>query len=214
MVASLVFFKVALFFVDDLDLYWYLYDTSTDILLVALSLALFSSISYSLYANKITSYCMVMWFSYITIHNAVLDYRIVSSNEKIMFSLVVIILFTMMFLARFCLKWHPSKTELREGNLYEVIGRPKTWRQLIIAMYTGDGGTFAITDGHKIWRYSKNRGCMIVEDFGIKHSSGRMILKIGLSSSDKLSTLDNMIGQKFSFMHNCLQLRNVSCKWR
>lgn len=212
-IIALTIFQLMLFVVDSDDTYWDLNDTSTDFLELAFAIALFTSISYTAIRLKMFTACLVLWQLYCAVSQVITDYVQAPVDDMLggIFTAVFVIV---VFLARFLFAWSPDKTETDIGCFYEVIGKPTNLSQLAVAMYSGRGGAFGITDGVHLWHYSKPHNNMVCEKLGFRYTKGRMIKKICITSKEKYTELDLMIGQRFTLMHNCLQLHALSGRWK
>ena len=195
-------------------MYWYWYDTSSDVLYLALALALFKSISYTSVKHKALAAGLVIWFGYCMVSNIMTDYAIVGDVvvSNLLAAFIVAAL-AVAFSMRFLLHWRPNNMSVTDGKFYEVIGKPENLSQVLVAIYTGRGGAFGITDGVHLWHYSKQSGCMVSETFDRGYMMGRMGKEICASFEDGRSELNSMVGQEFTTLHNCLELRSLARKW-
>lgn len=209
-----ILFQLILFAVDDPKIYWNLYDTSSDFVELIYSIALFSLISYSAVQLKLAVSCLTVWNFYGLFSQFATDYLFQQSSNNIVLGLFATVFVVVAFLARFIIRWRVSKTHIESNCFYEVIGKPTNFSQLIVAMYSGRGGAFGITDGVNLWHYSKEHDGMICEEFKPTYLMGRMVKKICIKSKEKHNELNVMTGQKFTVMHNCLELHALAGKWR
>lgn len=209
---GLIVFQISLFTVNDDVLYWDLYDTSSDFIELFLAIAVFASVSYTAVRLKMVTGCVTIWFMYSSVSQVITDY-IQAPIDDMLGGIFTAVLIIVVFLARFLFTWSPDKTETDLGCFYEVIGKPTNLSQLVVAMYSGRGGAFGITDGVHLWHYSKPHNSMVCEKLGFGYVKGRMIKKICITSKEKYNELDAMTGQRFTLMHNCLQLHALSGRW-
>lgn len=212
-VIALAAFQVALFAVPE-PAYWFWYDTSSDIVELVLAAALCSAISYTSVKHKALSAGIVIWFGYCTVSNLMTDYALVGDVvvSNLLAAFIVAAL-AVAFSMRFLIHWRPNNADIQKGKFYEVIGKPENLPQVLVAIYTGRGGAFGITDGVHLWHYSKQAGCMVREKFDRGYMMGRMGKEICDAFEDKRSELNSMVGQEFTALHNCLELRALARKW-
>ena len=197
------------------DRYWLWYHTSTDVLELAMSLALFSAVPYTRVSQKVTVAGLVIWQLYCAISQFISDYLIATSYQNgLLMATFTIVAIIVAWLMRFSLCWRPSSAQEMHGKFYEIIGRPSNLTQLVVAMYTGRGGSFAITDGSDLWCYSRQDCCMIRKKLNPGYMVGKMSMEICKATGDKYVELDSMTGRQFSSLHNCLELQTLAGKWR
>lgn len=209
----LIVFQILLFVINDDVLYWNAYDTSSDFIELFLATALFTSISYTAVRLKTITFCLTIWFLYSSTSQVITDYFIQQNIDDVLGGIFATVLVIIIFLARYTFTWSVNKTEPKLGCFYEVIGKPTNLSQLIVAMYSGHGGAFGITDGVHLWHYSKQHNSMICQTLPLGYTTGRMVKKICVTSKEKYNELDVMTGQKFTLMHNCLELHALSGRW-
>lgn len=194
------------------SVYWYVYDTSTDIFELSLSIALFSAISYSSILLKSCSFSLVIWLLFCAIFNMFIDY-VADMVDIILISIFISLTITMLFSLRFLLRCQSNNTAPPVNKFSEIVGNPKNLSQIIVAMYTGFGGSFAITDGVYIWRYSKKADCMIREKLSNTYTMGKTTKEICDTFDEGYRKLDSMVGRKFTALHNCLELHSIAKAW-
>jgi hypothetical protein len=105
-------------------------------------------------------------------------------------------------------KWDSLPTdEIHTGNIYEVIGRPKTNLQFLGFILTlGKGGAFSLTDGHYCWYFDKNSNNLECKPLDYAHLTGKKIVRLGVFSKIQKQVLDNKIHSKWSISNNCVTI--------
>lgn len=207
--------QIILVAIPDESLYWFAYHTSTDILELAMAMALFSAVPYTRVALKVTAAGISIWQLYCMASQLISDYFLVGlgSNSSTISAFTTAAL-AIAWLTRFSIRWRPSQSQDLYGKFYEVIGRPSNISQLFAAMYTGVGGSFAITDGASLWCYSRSEGCMVQKKLNPGYLTGKMIVEICNTEGAKYDELTSMVGRPFSPLHNCLELQSLAGRWR
>lgn len=213
-IVVLTVFQLSIFLISGNDLYWNIYDTSTDLIELVFAITLFLFIPYTSIKLKMITACLMSWYFYIAVSQIIINYIFQNTDNNFIGGIFATVFIIVTFLSRFIIIWRPNKTDIGPGYFYEVIGKPANISQLIVAMYTGRGGAFGITDGVDVWHYSKQHDSMICETFEPTYLMGRMVHKICETSQEKYDELHSMTGQKFTLMHNCLELHSISGKWK
>lgn len=213
-IIAVVIFQISLFWVDDNDMYWSLYDTSTDILDLVFAIALFVSIPYSAIQLKTITACIVLWNIYGTISQLINEYIVFYSDDSVVGGIFAVVFMASAFLARFAIRWRVQPVDIVPGHFYEVIGKPTNMSQLGVAMYTGHGGAFGITDGVELWHYSKQHNSRVREKLTPTYAIGKMVRQICPTSEEKYDELDADNGQEFTLLRNCLEFRALSGRWQ
>ena len=213
-VIVLAAFQVAIIAVPE-PAYWFWYDTSSDIVELVLAAALCSAISYTSVSCKALSTGIVLWYLFCTISNFITDYVIMDNViYSTLSSVFIIAAISITFSMRFLLHWRPNNIAITDGKFYEVISKPENLSQVLVAIYTGRGGAFGITDGIHLWHYSKGADCMVREYIGEGYMMGRMGKEICSAFDGGRTELDSMVDRKFTALHNCLELHDIARKWR
>ena len=187
---------------------------SSDLLLLVLSIVIYLKTSHRNIYEKACWSAVILWHLGCWVYNISIQMFFENITVAVISSTAITFVFVIMFAFRYILTWSVNKTELEIGCFYEVIGKPTNLSQLIVAMYSGRGGSFGITDGIHLWHYSKEHDSMINEKLSFGYTTGRMVKKICVTSKEKYNELDAMTGQRFTFMHNCLELHALSGRWR
>lgn len=211
--------QVLLIAITDDETYWLWYHTSTDILELALTCALFCAVPYPQIVMKMTVAGLTVWQLYCASSQFVSDYLLVTNDPLTNPNAGMMVAFftaslAIAWLMRFLVYWRPCPAPVSSSKFHEVIGRPSNLSQMGVAMYTGRGGSFAITDGTYLWRYSRQEGCMMRKTLNPGYMVGKMSVEICMVTDDKYDELDSMTGRKFSLLHNCLELQTLARRWR
>jgi len=120
------------------------------------------------------------------------------------FSALVILLWWFSF--KLITKWDSLPNDkIEPGNIYEVIGRPRSDLQFVaFILSAGTGGTWYVTDGIDCWYFSKQTGKQEKEPYDESALMGKKVVKVCESSHYILNKLNKGNGRKWSLLNNCL----------
>lgn len=206
-------FQIAIIALPD-SVYWCWYDTSSDVFEVLLSFALYSAVSYRAVSHKALSIGLSAWCFYSFLSNVITDYFSDQIEDVFLSSIFMMAALIIIFSFRFLLRFHINHNKPEVGKFYELRGRPESLSQALVAVYTGEAGSFGITDGEYLWHYSKPHGALIQEALKPWHTNNKMCKKICNVFSDGHVTLEKITGHQFTFIQNCLELRALARSWR
>lgn len=187
---------------------------STDVVLMLLSLVAYRKTPHRDINEKACWFGVLIWHQGCWIYNILVQLFFIDTPVAVMSSTAMVFILIIVFAFRYIFRWHAMPVYVETGNFYEVIGKPTNLSQLVVAMYSGRGGAFGITDGVHLWHYSKSDDEMVCETLDPKYTAGRMVERICDTSEDKYNVLNIMSGQRFTLMHNCLEIHALSGKWR
>ena len=196
------------------DQYWKIYDTSNDVLINALSIALFNAIPYSHVQLKSVAAALVAWFIYVSFSNVMTDYDFLPVDDSTLTAMFMTMVIVIVYAFRFVFNWSHHKIPVYNDKLYLVTGKPTNLSQLSVAIYTGVGGAFGITNGETLWHYSKPANALIIVPLENGYLIGRNIDEICDVSDNHIAFLNSMAGNKFSLLNNCVDLYQLAKKWR
>jgi len=155
--------------------YRYIYDTSTDFCLIALSIAAFCSMSYYEIGKKAFAFGLSACFAYSAASNIITDYFIDTESNILGLTLFTIAIYTLIFAFRFVFTFKPSNTPIERGKIYLLIGRPTSLVQILAAFRTGRGGSFSVTDGVHTWKFMEDVSLLCKLPFKQEHINKKMI---------------------------------------
>jgi hypothetical protein len=136
------------------------------------------------------------------IHNSTLYLGVLPENMPAMYSIALQAVLFGILTALMTIRYSflPDQ-EITPGEIYEVIGRPKSnWHFLSLILTLGRGYDFSLTDGVHIWKFSKINGRLIEEDYHVSFISGKKCVPSGID----INKVRNKIGSKWSIFNNCL----------
>lgn len=194
--------------------YWWSYDSSTDVFEIALSGALVCKVSYREVTQKSLSMGLFVWLILCQIFNAINDFGILDFSIHIIFYIFAFIFCLICFCLRYLFRFHPNRDLLETGKFFEIRGRPESLQQAAVAAYTGQAGSFGITDGTDLWHYSKPDGVLIRETLKPWYANNKMCIEICSVFPDGYVILEKITGHQFTPMQNCLELRALARSWR
>ena len=186
----------------------------TDALFCAFGLACLLKTSYRHIYRKSGWFAVVGWYTYSMISNLLTQFVFDNPTSIVLLTLSLSGLMIIIFSLRFLFRWKPYKEGVQAGVMYLVVSRPESITQLFVAVYTGLGGAFGITDAETgYWHYSSIHGSMVRDAFHPSQLNGKMLIKIGFRTTDKINELNAMTGRLFGLLHNCLEILTLAKKW-
>lgn len=147
-------------------------------------------------------------------HNVCVNFEIFQNEVEIAISGIFIFLFSIIFGSKLLTKWDNLPNDaIRDGYIYEIIGKPRTDLQMLgFVLTAGKGGEFGYTNGVKIWKFCKSTGRFEEFDFYNGYLTGKKIVEVGHKNLSQECFLKNKIGSRWSIFNNCITLgvvRNV-----
>lgn len=206
-------FKIAILDLPDRE-YRILEYVSTDALLVILSIA---GMIFLPHRNTLLR---TIWASVLVWFIARLTYNIIIQGffpdiPDLAVAFSGIVLAVLLLLAfRFIWHWAPGGHDIKPGSFYEIIGRPENLSQAALAVKTGAGGSFSITDGVKLWLFSNQTNSMVEILLPKNYSIGRVVVPICEISSQRYAEIRSMNDTPYDVFNNCEDIHNLANKWR
>jgi len=155
-----------------------------------------------------------LWFFGSLIYNTSLQFIFPETESLAISAAAVTGIFMLLFIYRFVWRWDAINPVMRDGMFYEIIGMPQNLPQNYLAMKTGFGGSFAITDNKVLWLYSNQTNDCVEIALPKNYVSGRLVLPICPVSTKKYKEVRVFVGLEYSLNNNCDDLHNLAQSWR
>jgi len=189
--------------------YWFIYDTTTDFSLLALSLAIYCSLSYASFGAKFFTFGMVCYFIYCAAANIVTDYFVNPESHILGMALFTGVTCVLIFSFRFVFTFKTSNTPIEQGKIYLLTSAPKSLAQIGAAMVTGRGGSFSVTDGVHTWKFMEDVSLLCKVPFKQEHINKKMVEEIINQNEKIIVDLDSNIGRKWTSFYNCVSFWHI-----
>lgn len=157
--------------------------------------------------DKIISSVFVLLSLHMVFNNIIVDYADVA--VALAFTSIVgmiTVAFTMYELMSIRYDKLPDD-DIIEGNIYEIIGKPKTDLQFILFVLTGGrGGSYAITNGTDCVYMSRKEGKSVKEPLSDNYLINKKCILIGCQNTYNKTKFHAKVNVKFYLWRNCYWL--------
>lgn len=199
--------RTAIEFILDSDaFYWAAYLSISDVVLVLAMCAGYCTAPYSRLKRKTAWLCGVTWALFCLISNAVIDFTELPGSSGVILGAALTEVLVSLWVARYLLRFRPTHEPPAVNRLSVVIGRPRTLSGLLIAAWSGRGGSFAATDGVHVWRFRRYSGQFEKSLLTADYLRGKMVLDRGAIAPAHYGELAAMISTKWTIFTNCYSL--------
>lgn len=185
--------------------YWENHDTLKSFLIAALSLALLASHSYTSTLSKGLALILAVYSVFALTTSLVTDYVLGADVSGYLVGWMSAFAFLSMYAMRYIIRFTPSPYPHCTSSMFLVVGRPTDAGQVLAAIRTGLGGSFAITDMADIWKFPKETGVLTKSVLDPGYLNGKMLIELTQDSDTIKSDLEKILGKKWSFFYNCLE---------
>jgi len=184
---------------------WFMYDFLNDIGTLVIVLAAYKSTPIRLWKAKIGSLILLSLVVAVTVHNSFLSLNILPPDNPAIYSLIFISVSALILGRQLLFKWDNLPVdEIKQGEFYEVIGKPKTNLQMLGFLITlGRGGEYSITDGITIRKFSKLSNKLEEIDFDKTFLINKKVIKTSKTIWDHWG---KQLGSTWSVFNNCVML--------
>jgi len=187
---------------------------TTDAALCLLSLAALTKTPYRYVKEKAGWAAVFIYHLWAWAYNALVQKFAVDATTSFVAVSATLTFFVLIYALRYSFRWRVHKEQIAPGSFYEIIGKPLNGEQFALAVKTGLGGSFSITDGKLLWLYSNISNQYEEVALPPWYCNERMIKLICKTSDHLYSEVRAPIGTPYDLTHNCDNIHSMAIRWR
>jgi hypothetical protein len=186
--------------------YWRMHDTARDVQRVLLACAAYSATPFSRLRDKTLWAGVAGVFLVLVTLNTIFEFTTLEWGGGAFLAFAVLDVVAVLWVARYLVWFRPTRETPGVNRLSIIIGRPRTLSGLLIAAWSGQGGSFAATDGVHVWRFRRYSGQFEKSLLTADYLRGKMALDRGAITPAHYEDLAAMISTKWTLFTNCYSL--------
>lgn len=197
--------SIAAFYFSNLE-FWIVEAFLSDIEVFLVSVLAFCACPMYRWREKIATSLFMSFYIFTAIHNILIYKNILTGVIPATLSAILIIVFVFILGNRLFNKWDSLPSEdMKEGYLYEIIGKPKRDINFLAFLISfGRGGSWAISDGVRVWRFDSTSKLQVCEDVTDGFIFNKKVVKIGVRTDKEIDRLNAGNGKRWTLFNNCL----------
>lgn len=193
------------------DAYSSVYNYSEDVATIALTLALYTALSYTSTLLKAAAFFTVIVSFSFAAANIAIDVMGLQDATKIALIIALVVWLGAVATLRFIFRFDDGdKCIPMRGHIYLIVRKPHSFIDMLALVYSGLGGGFVAYHDGDVWRFDREEGCLI-KAHDKSYYIGKRMIDCGEATEEKLVDLNRMRGTKWSIFNNCV---TVFAGWR